>query len=57
MPCVSSMGGVYGYGRSASTATTSLVTSGLVIQLDAYNAASYPGTGTSITDITGGYTL
>ena len=56
MPCVSSMGGVYGYGRSASTATTSLVTSGLVIQLDAYNVSSYPGTGTSVTDITGGYT-
>lgn len=32
------------------------VTSGLVIQLDANNSASYPGTGTAIYDITSGYT-
>lgn len=33
-----------------------LVTSGLVIQLDAYLVASYPGTGTSVFDLISGYT-
>jgi hypothetical protein len=33
----------------------SIVTSGLVIQLDAYESSSYPGTGTTVFDITGGY--
>jgi hypothetical protein len=32
-----------------------LVTSGLIIQLDAYENSSYPGTGTTVYDITGGY--
>jgi hypothetical protein len=41
---------------SPQAISSGLVTSGLVIQLDAYLASSYPGTGTSITDITGGYT-
>ncbi len=51
------MGGQYGYGRSgAPVIPFALVTNGLTIQLDAYNVASYPGTGTSITDIMGGYT-
>ena len=31
------------------------MTSGLVIQLDAYNNSSYPGTGTTVYDITSGY--
>jgi hypothetical protein len=31
------------------------VTNGLVIQLDAYESSSYPGTGTTVFDITGGY--
>jgi len=35
--------------------TPNLVTTGLVIQLDAYNSSSYPGTGTTVYDITGGY--
>jgi hypothetical protein len=35
--------------------TPSIVTSGLVIQLDAYESSSYPGTGTTVFDITGGY--
>jgi len=35
--------------------TPNLVTTGLVIQLDAYNNSSYPGTGTTVYDITGGY--
>jgi hypothetical protein len=33
-----------------------LITNGLVIQLDANNSASYPGTGTSVYDITSGFT-
>jgi hypothetical protein len=35
--------------------TPSIVSSGLVIQLDAYESSSYPGTGTTVFDITGGY--
>ena len=34
---------------------SSLVTSGLVIQLDANNTSSYPGSGTTVFDVTGGY--
>jgi hypothetical protein len=37
------------------SATPNIVTSGLVIQLDAYESSSYPGTGTTVFDITGGY--
>jgi hypothetical protein len=37
------------------SATPSIVSSGLVIQLDAYESSSYPGTGTTVFDITGGY--
>ena len=33
-----------------------LITNGLVIQLDANNSASYPGTGTSVYDVTSGFT-
>ncbi len=32
------------------------ITNGLVIQLDAHNSASYPGTGTSVYDLTSGFT-
>ena len=35
--------------------TVSPVTSGLIIQLDANNSSSYPGTGTTVFDITGSY--
>jgi hypothetical protein len=35
--------------------TQNIVTSGLVIQLDAYESSSYPGTGTTVFDITSGY--
>lgn len=56
MPAVATISGIYGYGRSMTLPPLALVTSGLIIQLDAYNAASYPGTGTTVTDITGGYT-
>jgi hypothetical protein len=37
------------------TPTLNIVTSGLVIQLDAHESSSYPGTGTTVFDITGGY--
>ncbi len=58
MPFIGSVAGSCGYGRAATTVTLpfALVTNGLVIQLDAFNVASYPGTGTSVFDITGGYT-
>ena len=35
--------------------TQNIVTNGLVIQLDANNISSYPGTGTTVFDVTGGY--
>jgi len=37
------------------TSTPEPITSGLIIELDAYNSSSYPGTGTTVYDITGGY--
>ena len=39
----------------AAAAAPTLVTSGLILQLDASNASSYPGSGTTWTDITGDY--
>ena len=56
MPAVGTIAASYGFGRPGAPIPFALVTNGLTIQLDAYNVASYPGTGTSITDITGGYT-
>ncbi len=55
MPAVSSLPAIFGYGRTGTLPPNTLVTNGLTIQLDAYNVASYPGTGTTVTDITGGY--
>ncbi len=47
----------YPFGYAASSSPPfALVTNGLTIQLDAYNSLSYPGTGTSVTDVTGGFT-
>ena len=40
---------------SSPSPTPALVTTGLVIQLDAYTNTSYPGTGTTVFDITSGY--
>ena len=37
------------------SSTPNIITNGLVIQLDAYNNSSYPGTGTTVYDITSGY--
>lgn len=56
MPFLASLPRATGFGRLVQPIPFALVTNGLTIQLDAYNVASYPGTGTSITDITGGYT-
>jgi hypothetical protein len=56
MPFLASLPRSAGFCRIGLSVPSALVTNGLVIQLDAYNVASYPGTGTSITDITGGYT-
>ena len=36
--------------------SASFVTSGLIMQLDAYNRASYSGSGTTVNDVTGSYT-
>ena len=55
MPAVGTLGSIFGYGRTGTLPPNTLVTNGLTIQLDAYNAASYPGTGTTVTDITGGF--
>ena len=39
---------------SPTTSLSSIVTDGLIFNLDASNAASYPGTGTTWTDLSGG---
>jgi hypothetical protein len=45
--------GVNKNGLSIQTRSNDLITSGLVMHLDAGNAASYPGTGTTWTDLSG----
>lgn len=55
MPFITSTAYVFGYGHPV-TSISGLVTTGLVIQLDAYNVSSYPGTGTSVFDVTSGFT-
>lgn len=54
MPFISSAEFTFAFASPA--APSGLVTSGLVIQLDAYLTASYPGSGTSVFDITSGFT-
>ena len=41
------------YNPSRTVANSTIVSSGLVLHLDAGNASSYPGTGTTWTDISG----
>lgn len=56
MPFLASVGGAMGYGRpvrSQAAATSPVVTSGLLIHLDAGDAGSYPGSGATWTDLTG----
>lgn len=55
MPFLSSSGGACGYGRQqiiVSSPPSNIITNGLIIQLDASNSSSYPGTGTTWFDIT-----
>ncbi len=56
MPTVGTLAGRFGYGLptpAPAPAPSGLVTSGLFVHLDASNAASYPGSGTVWTDLTG----
>ena len=53
MPLTSSTAGLYGYGRSTKPTSNTPVTSGLLINLDAGNPSSYPGSGTTWADLTG----
>jgi hypothetical protein len=48
MPFIGSLGGALGYGRSTSIDP---ITSNLVLWYDPSNAASYPGSGTTINDL------
>jgi hypothetical protein len=50
MPFIGSIEGQYGYGRGSQG---QIVTSGLQVNLDAGNTASYSGSGTTWTDLTG----
>ncbi len=48
------LSGAMGFGRiPVPAASSGLITSGLIVHLDASNAASYPGSGTLWTDLTG----
>ena len=49
-------GGVSIAGQDPPPPPPPIVTDGLIMQLDADNPSSYPGTGTSVFDVTGGYT-
>lgn len=50
----SSFGRSFGFGRRAvSSSTSSIVTSGLLVHLDASDSSSYPGSGSTWTDIQG----
>ena len=56
MPAVASVAGKFGFGRQPNPpATGGIITSGLLIELDASNTASYSGSGTTWTDIKSGY--
>lgn len=52
MPVIGTVGGHVAFGRSQAI-TTQIVTSGLLLNLDAGNSASYGGSGTTWTDLTG----
>ncbi len=56
MPFIGTAEYTYAYAARQAAIATGLVTNGLIIQLDAYLVASYPGTGTSVFDITSGFT-
>ena len=56
MPFTASVEGTYGFGRGVSAVapapTPGIITNGLVVQLDASNSTSYPGSGTTWFDLT-----
>ena len=53
MPFIGSVEGKTAFGRTQPSAQSSnIITSGLVVQLDASISSSYPGTGTTWFDIT-----
>jgi hypothetical protein len=52
MPFIASIEGSFGYGRAVNTSSgTGLVTSGLIVNLQAGNLSSYPGSGTTWTNL------
>jgi hypothetical protein len=52
MPFIASIEGSFGYGRAVNTSSgTGLVTSGLIVNLQAGNVSSYPGSGTTWTNL------
>jgi hypothetical protein len=56
------MAGINGVGRFGirgyvSPSSSSIITNGLILNLDASNTGSYPGTGTTWTDLTGSGTI
>ena len=54
MPSLGTLNGIFGFGRPVQQASSSgLITSGLIVHLDASNTSSYPGSGTTWTDLTG----
>jgi len=54
MPFLSTVEGTYGFGKNAPLASSNptIITNGLILQLDASKSASYPGSGTTWFDIT-----
>ncbi len=56
MPCIGTLTGRFGFGMpvpAPAPSPSGLVTSGLIVHLDASNTSSYPGSGTTWTDLTG----
>ena len=43
----------FGFSNPSRVANSTIVSSGLVLHLDAGNASSYPGSGTTLTDLSG----
>lgn len=50
MPLIGTAGGQFGYGRPVQP-PASIITNGLLLYLDAGNSSSYPGSGTTWTDL------
>jgi len=54
MPFLTTIEGTYGFGRGPvpTQSNSNIITDGLLIQMDASNALSYPGTGTTWSNVT-----